>query len=252
MKERPRRGGLGYLFVTTNEDGTERVDPFSPPGTLGATSQEMEVRAVLEALATVAGKQCPVDLARFSKIVIYTDSTLVTSGYRTARAQQRRKLTGRGGQPLIHTELWTEINRLVNRLGLPVYVEYTKGKGSKYAKRVHRLAFESADRPTAQPKIVRHSRRKHSPGSVEAGSVPVRGQTLEVQAISSQWLPEHQLFHVKYEVMAGDLEGAVDFAFVKPALRTSFIYRVELNEDPGFPQFARVVEKVGPSRRKTA
>jgi RNase H len=52
---RPRRGGFAYLLVSVDQAGAEVTFPYNPPGRLGATNNEMELTAVVEALRAVTG-----------------------------------------------------------------------------------------------------------------------------------------------------------------------------------------------------
>ena len=50
----PRRGGVGILYVVVDESGEERVAPYPRPGYVGATNQQTELRAAIDAL-----ESCP-------------------------------------------------------------------------------------------------------------------------------------------------------------------------------------------------
>jgi ribonuclease HI len=252
MKERPRRGGYAFIFVTVNLDGSERVDEFSPNGIPGASNQDMEIIAVREALAKALERRGPVDLSRFTRMVIYTDSTTVHDGYQAARWRwQRNQWRGKGGRPILHAELWREIIRLADKLPFALEIRRTPGKKSKYTKLVDRLAKDSAERPFGPPMPGRTVRRKRSPDSVDPGQVPLSGQILEIQVVSSRFVPQTKGFLHKYEVVSGDLEGAVDEAFGE-ALKTSDRYRVRMNHDRDHPEFAEVLGVTGKADRRSA
>lgn len=250
--QRPRRGGYAFLFVTVDANGDEVVDEFSPDGVAGANNQEMELRACVEALKRLASSRSPVDLARFSKIVIHTDSMFVHQHFDTAKFQwSTNRWMRSSGPPVLHAHLWKELVALVKRLRLPVYVEWVKGKSSRHTKRVDQLAKESASRPFARDFTGRSVRRKRTSKSVEAGSVAVEGQEIDIQIIAAEYQRVQRCCRYKYEVMSEDspYAGNVDFAFSEEALRHRFIYRVRLNEDPEYPQFVEVVDVIGPAQR---
>jgi ribonuclease HI len=46
----PRRGGVGILFVTVDDDGHERINEYALPGYAGVTNNQMELQACIEAL----------------------------------------------------------------------------------------------------------------------------------------------------------------------------------------------------------
>lgn len=250
--QRPRRGGYAFLFVTVDEDGQEVADEFSPDGCTGANNQEMELKACVEALKLLAGRASPVDLERFSKIVIYTDSRFVHKHFDTAKYQW--STTGwmrRSGPPVMHAQLWKELVAAIKRVGLPVHVDWVRGKSSKHTKRVDKLAKESAKRPFGRAPSVRSVRRKRTSKSVERGSVGVEGQEIDIQIITAEYLQVQRCCRYKYEVMSEDspYAGNVDFVFSDEPLRHRYIYRVRLNEDPAYPQVAEVIDVIGPARR---
>jgi len=65
----PRRGGTGICFVTVDDDGYEVIDNLQPQGHQGATNQQMELLACIQALRELRGKHSPVDVDRFTKMV---------------------------------------------------------------------------------------------------------------------------------------------------------------------------------------
>ena len=253
--QRPRRGGYAFLFVTVGDDGQEVVDEFSPDGARGANNQEMELKACVEALKLLGSRRSPLDLSRFSKIVIYTDSMFVHKHFGTAKFEwSRTRWMRRSGPPVMHAQLWKELVGEITRLRIPVHVEWVRGKSSKHTKRVDKLAKHSATRPFGSAPTVRSVRRKRSPKSVEQGSVVPEGQEIDIQVISAEWLPLQRSCRYKYEVMSEDspYAGNVDFLFSDEPLRHRHIYRVRLNEDVAYPQIAEVIGEVGPAQRASA
>ena len=77
----PRKGGIGIRFVTINDKGYEDVRDIEPPGHKGATNNQMELYACVEALKEA---QKMYDLGYFSKIIINSDSKYVVDNYRNA------------------------------------------------------------------------------------------------------------------------------------------------------------------------
>lgn len=71
--ESPRMGGVGYLFVSVDEQGQPRIHEECPPGWRSATNNQMELQACIEALSLALGRHSPIDMAKFDKIVIRTD-----------------------------------------------------------------------------------------------------------------------------------------------------------------------------------
>jgi len=73
----PRRGGTGVIFILINDDGDEEEDAAYLPGYTGATNNQMEIRAPLEALKLALGRHPPFDPGRYRKIIVFTDSQYV-------------------------------------------------------------------------------------------------------------------------------------------------------------------------------
>jgi ribonuclease HI len=100
-KQKPRRGGYAFIYVTVDRDGSEVVDECSPDGSVGSNNQEMELKAVVEALKLLRTARSPVSVKRYDKIVVYTDSTYVHDHVGTAIQQwARRQWTRRSGAPV--------------------------------------------------------------------------------------------------------------------------------------------------------
>jgi ribonuclease HI len=90
-KQKPRRGGYAFIYVTVDADGEEVVDERSPDGSLGSNNQEMELKAVVEALKLLSTVGSPVALRRFDKIVVFTDSAYVHENFETAKFEWSRR-----------------------------------------------------------------------------------------------------------------------------------------------------------------
>lgn len=254
QKERPRRGGYAFLFVVTGEDGQEVVYEFSPNGEPGANSQEMEIRAVAEALKLAASPRSPVELSRFRKIVIHTDSLNVRNGFGSAKFDwSKSQWMRRSGPPVMHAEIWREILTVLRRIRMPVHVEWVKGKSNRHTKLVDKLAKDSAERPFARPSRPRTVRRKRTEKSVEPGSVTAEGQELEIQLITVEWLSVQRCLRYKYEVVSEESPyfGNVDYVFSDEPLETRWVWRVRLNDEPAHPQIKEVLERVRSAERSS-
>jgi ribonuclease HI len=250
--QRPRRGGYAFLFVTVDQAGREVVAEFSPNGCAGANNQEMELTACVEALKLLGSRRSPVALERFAKIVIHTDSMFVHKHFDTAKFQwSTNRWMRRSGPPVLHAHLWKELILAVKRVGLPVTIDWVRGKSSTYTKRVDKLAKDSANRPFGEPSTVRAVRRKRTAKAVEAGSIKAEGQEIDIQIVAAEFQKLQRVCRYKYEVMSEDspYAGNVDFLFSEEALLTRHIYRVRLNDDPDYPQIAEVIDVLGPAQR---
>ncbi len=66
----PRRGGLGYVFITVDDSGHEVIHTESPPGWRYATNNQMELQAVIEALAFALGRRSPFGMSDLSRNLV--------------------------------------------------------------------------------------------------------------------------------------------------------------------------------------
>jgi ribonuclease HI len=216
-----------------------------PRGNKGATNQEMELKAAVEALRLVLGRRSPVDRRRFARIVVYTDSQYLAEGAtRVAYRWSQQGWTRKGGAPLVNTELWRELLRLLKRSLIPVMFEWRKGKSSKYTRLVDRLAKESARGLLDPPITIRSVGHKQTNQPVDQGGVLPAGQVLEVKIVEQMFHRLQRRWRFKYEVLSdGPDIGKTDFVYGRDRLSRSKIYTVRLNDDREFPQIVEVLNE---------
>lgn len=80
----PRVGGIGIRFVTINELGDEIVEDIPVPGYKGATNNQMELYACVEALKETQRYQ---DLGSVNSVEIFTDSQYIVNNHTSAMFQ---------------------------------------------------------------------------------------------------------------------------------------------------------------------
>jgi ribonuclease HI len=108
MVSRPRRGSAAILFVLIDDQGNEEQREEVLSGYAGATQNQMELEAPIQALKMVTGRDPPFEPSRYRKIVIKTDATCVaenserlprfgveTAGRRANAGQSTTPLGGR-------------------------------------------------------------------------------------------------------------------------------------------------------------
>lgn len=247
-KQAPRRGGIAFRIVVTGDDGHEEVHERSPHGYPRATNNEMELQACVAALRFLASPTCPIDLSKYRRIVIYTDSMYVRKHIGLAISQwSRNKWNKRSGAPVMNAELWRDLIRAMKamrRLGLPVDFEWTPGKKGDHAKAADKAAKDSADRPLSLPISGGVVRRKRTEGETDPGSVPMLGQTAEVYIIDSKPLPIQKCTRYRYRLQGDDLDGAIDFAVSKLLLKPGHAYFVRFNDEQANPWIVESYEEV--------
>jgi ribonuclease HI len=234
----PRRGGYAYVLLGEGTNGEEQLHEYSAPGSLGATNNEMELMAAIEALRLVTSRRCPAPRETFSKIVIYSDSLIVVNGISWAESLwPRNDWLTQENEPVLNPDLWKELVKLRRRAGR---VEFRHVKGHKtnpYNKLANKLAKEGADlvlaqRPARSPKMVA---RKRSPRQTEPRVVPMRGQTETIRIILVRAIRGQPHHAYKYEVVREDSPDfqSVDDAFAlndRVAMRRAHIYEVRFVE----------------------
>lgn len=237
-KPKPRRGGYAYVFLGENENGEERLHEYSAPGSLGATNNEMELMAAIEALRLATGRHCPVPKNSYSKIVIYSDSMIVVEGISWAESLwPHSSWMTQENEPVLNPDLWQELVRLRRRAGRVEFRHVEGHKTNPYNKLADRLARQAADlvlakHPGRSPKMVT---RKRSPRQTEPGVVPMRGQTETIRIILVRPIRGQPHHAYKYEVVREESPDfqSVDDAFAlndHVAMRRSHIYEVRFSE----------------------
>lgn len=252
MYGKPRRGGRGIHFAWVNDAGDEETWDSALPATMGATNNEMELEAPIEALSLVRRGTFSIDLTRFNKIVIRTDSMYVFSNVPNAISTWRKTgWTKKGGAAVLHTRNWkrliSEMKSIHDRHRLLVHVEWSPGKKGRHAKIADKLAKQSANSPTFARARPNNVRSKLSKQQVEAGSVKVTGQTMTVRIIHAQYLPPpHRSSRYKYEVVEEEspFHENVDRAESEIHFKPGHSYVVRMNDQQQNPRIEELLDEV--------
>jgi ribonuclease HI len=247
----PRRGGVGIVFITEGPDGHWLETEYDVPGFAGATNNQMELQAAIEALHALARRRVPLVPADYRRVVFWTDSLYLADNFDNARFRwPRTRWMTRDGNPVSNTELWKELVRLAGRVGPPVDFRWVKGhKDSYFNKRADKLAKASAKSPVlSKPLDARKVRRKRTTEQLARGSVQMRGQQMTIRLIEELDQSRQGLVRFKYEVMSrrSPYFGKVDLIWVERGthLRAGHMYRVRVNEDTQSPRIAKIFTEV--------
>lgn len=252
----PRRGGMGIVYVTVDDEGHEVVEDYLPQGYQAATNNQMELQACIEALDHLMRGRTQIELQKFRKIIVKTDSMYVTDNYPRARNEwSRNHWRNRNGRPVDNARQWKQLLRETARTGKYVEFRWVKGhKDSTHNKAADRLAKESAKGSTKSPLAVASVRRKRTTESVEPGSVKMLGQELTIHIITDTLLQPQRVWKYKYEVTwaSSPFAGKVDFACSDRdlPLRAGHEYRVVFNEDQANPWIVECREEVVASKNQ--
>lgn len=247
----PRRGGAGVLFIHVDRLGEEHdVDTVSRPGAHGDTNNQMEIRAVIEALKRAEDQSC---FSTVSRVLIRSDSMYVVTCHRKALTYwYDKKWKLRGGAPVANTELWKEFRKryFALRKKKRVDIEWVPRKKNK---RADTLAKSAANSPLVDKRSRVIARRKLSPQRTEVNSVPMLGQVMQIRMISSEWLPSHKLIEFRFEVVSPDSPYYQRVSLIRAPptmnMRAAHTYEVRVNhetENPMIQELIREIEKPTP------
>jgi ribonuclease HI len=233
----PRRGGIGIHIVVVDADGNEVEHDHPMPGRAGGTNQEMELLACVEALRLVGGRHSPVDLASYSKVIIYTDSMYVAENYANAKyTWPRTRWYTKDGDPVVNAKLWKDLVKAADKLGKRFEIQWHQGHSSKnpHNKAADKLAKASAQGHLEQPVRVSRVRRKLTTKSTDVGSIRTEGQRLRLRVVAESWLPVQKMHRYKCEVMSEDSTyfGNIDNLSSHIILNVGHTYDVQLSDGP--------------------
>ncbi len=245
----PRRGGTGICIVTVDDAGHEVVDYIHPQGYQGATNQEMELMACIQALRALRGNYSPVDLTRFTKIVIHTDSQYVADNvYNAIFVWPANRWFGAEGNPIVNAKLWKELTKEIHKVDKRVDVLWFKGHSSKnpHNKTADKLAKRSAKGALREPLDPMRVRRKLSEKQSVTGSIVPEGQRITIRVVTDKWLPVQRIYRYKIEVVSANCpyDGNVDDFSSEIMLSAGHTYDVALNDNPKNPRIEHLYSEV--------
>jgi ribonuclease HI len=242
---RPRRGGIAIRYVTIDEQGDEVVRDDLLQGHEGATNNEMELMACIRALE---GARDHESIHLVERVYIFTDSMYVTENLQRAKFEwPKLRWRNHHGRPIDNAPLWKNLVSLIKNLPKRVEFKWVKGHSKDpHNRAVDKLAKQSAKAVLNRSLRVTAVRRKISPHSVQAGSGPMRGQTLSVRIITDTYMRLQRVYKYKYEVLSDSGEHAenVDWIYSRHCLRAGHHYEVRVNEDARNPQIAEVLREL--------
>ncbi|MPZ68304.1 MAG: hypothetical protein GEU71_02115 [Actinobacteria bacterium] len=235
----PRRGGLGIRHVWVDAHGHEQseTEPF-PYSHEGASNNQMELEAPIQALKTALGRHPPIDLADVTKIIIYSDSRyFVDNLYNARKVWPNTKWHRSGGAPVDNVRQWMELRRLCNRANqrhrLRVVPTWIPGKKGEYAKSVDKAAKRAA-KSILKTKIDHQQvRRKWSPLEVTEGCIRPRGQTEFIRIVTDKQVGRNRVSKHIYEVVneASPDHQLVDYGYTGLVLKAGHVYKVLFNDE---------------------
>ena len=241
----PRRGGIGILFLLIDSQGREEITDARHAGYEGATNNQMELEACIEALEEARDRGLATSA---SKIVVHADSQYVVENWKQAMfVWPKQRWTTKEGRPVLNVDLWKRLIRAIKKAGCRVDFEWVKGHSiDPHNRAVDKLAKGSA-KSTLRPALsVVSVRKKWTGESVSIGSVGMMGQRLSIRVVTCEWLRQQKLWKLKYEVIsrASPFLGKVDIIFATDVLADGHAYFVQVNQDTANPRIVRVFREL--------
>jgi ribonuclease HI len=252
MLPKPRRGGTGIIFILINEDGEE--ESYEPPttGYAGATNNQMELEACVEALGLATAQHPYFARSRYRKIVFFSDSLYLVDNFMTAISTwSRNGWEKRDGGPVDNAKQWKDLVRLFNRADRQhkrIEIRWVRGKTSPRTKAVDKLAKSTAKAAPDRQLNPARIRRKRTKRALERGSVKMEGQRLTIRITKTEFQPLHRLTKCWYEVLSAKspFKGRFDVVYADDTIDVSagHRYHVRVNEEPANPRIAKVFREV--------
>lgn len=252
MLPAPRRGGTGVIFILINEAGDEEEDVPYLPGYTGATNNQMEIRAPVEALKLALGRHPPFDPSQYRKIIVFTDSQYVANYYKTAMfTWSSNGWVKKGGAPVDNAADWKELVGLIRKAGNArkrVEIRWIKGKKTVRGKAADREAKSSAASAADRQLRPFAIRRKRSKRELERGSVQMEGQRLTIRITKSEAQRIHGVAKYWYEVRSKkspfyDYRDVI-YADLGLPIRAGHTYHVRVNEETANPRIVKLFREV--------
>lgn len=257
MLPKPRRGGIAGLFVLINDAGVEEDQLLPPRAYDGATNNQMELEAVVQALRVATAQHPPFERSRYRRILVHTDSLYVAQNYETAIFNWSKEgWRTRSGGLVENAGQWQELLALFrrsDRQGKPVRIKWVKGKKSPRTKKVDKAAKKAAAPRSAPQLVPLEIRRKRSERPIEKGSVTMSGQTIEINVFKTEFQRLHRVLKCWYTVESEDsrFHGCADVIYCNPELpvKRGHSYLVRVNDSQALP---RIVELIAEVERQSA
>ena len=241
----PRRGGIGIRFLLIDSQGREEITDSRHPGYKGATNNQMELQASIEALEEARDLGLAISV---SKIVVHTDSQYVVDNVNHAIfTWPKQRWATRAGRPVLNVDQWKRLVRAIKNAGRRVDFEWVQGHSKDLHNRaVDKMAKGSA-KSTLEPALaVVSARKKWTAETVSIGSVRMLGQRLSIRVVTCERLHQQKLWKLKYEVIsrASPFVGKVDIIFATGVLADGHAYFVQVNQDTANPRIVRVFREL--------
>ena len=248
----PRRGGMGILIIYVDKNIDEIEEPIIPLGYKQANNQQMELLAVVTALNEILNHE---QYNNFGKIIIYSDSMYVINNYGKAIFQWKsNKWKKESDEPASNAVQWEEFVKVYKKVRKTkrINIVWVRNKSNKYARKVDKLAKQSAKGFLQDPLYQLELRKKLTHLSTVKGCVKMEGQTIVIRIIGAEWQPVQKTNKYRYEVMSKDSKyfQFADFVFSNEEMRPYHQYLVTFNNVSNNPQILEKIEEIIPDENQ--
>jgi ribonuclease HI len=244
--DKQRAAGVGVHLVWVNESGHEETSDYAPTGWENATIDEMEIEACTVALQEA--ERIFIDLKRFKRVLIFTDSRFVNDCFFLAmNIWPNKRWLGSNNMPVKNIELWKRLRKEVRKCPIKVDVEWVKAhKNNLHNKAADKLAKTSASMPFNRPLSRSETTRKWSDRKTKRGCIPVFGQEITIRIVSRKYVRRAKTYEYRYEVIDPDDNSFknLDFIYCDVELSRNQCFRVRFNAEQDRPFIVDVIEKL--------
>ena len=216
-----------------------------------ASNNQMELKACVIALENCIDAMAG---ASFDSIEIRSDSKYVTDNVSNAKyVWPKTKWLGKDGQPILNVDIWKDLTRQIQRLGIKIDFQWVKGHAKDdHNKAVDKAAKASANSAINDPLSFVIVRRKKTKQKTKIGSVALTGQHVGIRIVTSEYLRIQKVVKYRYEVVSEDSIdfGKIDIAYSNHFMRDPHSYLVQFNDVPGNPRILDIIEEIQGSASK--
>lgn len=245
----PRSGGAGFRFITVGEDGNEQFEDFFGTSYIGATNNQMELQACINALKEALSRE---DWNHVSKVIIFSDSRYVVDNYYHAIfTWPKTGWTKKTGEPVLNVSQWKELvkctGKIYEKFKMRTELRWVKGHATdEHNKAVDKTAKAAAKIKSSRKVHTTVVRRKKFDTKVQKGCVTMRGQRLSIRVVTAEYLQTQKISRYRYQVLSkkSPYYRCTDFIYSKEHLSAGHEYFVRVNSDSDYPQITRVFKEI--------
>jgi ribonuclease HI len=194
-----------------------------------------------------------------SRVQIFSDSRYVIDNIPRAHHWQRNDWRNAQGRHMEHSDLWRRFLAERKKAGVRVDFGWVKGKSSALLRKVDQAAKEAARTGTGVDRGYRSGKigRPKTKGNVST-MFPAAGESLVIRVYGSRLVGRTDENRITFEIYDEPTNkcGPKHFAYAQPEvgaeLHRQRAFRVQMNDNPKYPQVLRVLQEIPiPKTKKT-